>query len=278
MKTSRPDRSSRTTRPEPNDAPYVAWHVLYDYLKSKPLPRVPGKPPLYGHFQQGDHVSILGPTGTGKTHMALTIAEIRDYVLVVATKPRDPLVDDTIKRGYYLVPTNKLEIPHVDGRPHERRVVYWPRLSEKTARDLPESQRIRARKAMQKPLVQGAMGYVDFKGHWCLVLDEGTWIYKDLRLGDDIDSALNQWRSNKASIIILGQRPAWMGRYVLSQPTHVFLFQTGNIEDAKSLGNITGANTKLVKEIVQNLDHEKHEVLYINARTREMFRTIAPPR
>jgi hypothetical protein len=233
---------------------------------------------LVGEFEQGDHVALLGPTGTGKTHMALSIAEIRTYVLVVATKPRDPLVDDTIKRGYYLIPSRKLEVPYVDNRPLHPRVVYWPRLSSQESKQLTDPQRIRARKAMQKPAVQGALGYVDFNGHWCIILDEGTWIYKDLRLGDDIDSALNQWRTNKASIIILGQRPAWMGRYVLSQPTHVFLFQTSNIDDAKSLGNITGANTKLVKELVQQLDHGSHEALYINTRTREMFRTVAPPR
>ena len=258
-------RRSRSPYVDPDvAAPFVPWARMHSYLLTE--------------FRQGDHVSILGPTGTGKTHMALAIAEIRTYVLVIATKPRDPLVEDTIKRGYYLVPSDKLEVPYVDGIPYHKRVVYWPRLSQKQIAKLPESQRIRLRKAHQKPRVSAALGYVDFNGHWCIVLDEGTWIYKDLRLGDDIDSALNQWRTNKASIIILGQRPAWMGRYVLSQPTHVFLFQTSNIDDAKSLGNITGANTKVVKELVQQLDHRSHQCLYINTRTREMFRTVAPPR
>lgn len=245
-------------------APFLRWEEMYGYLTAE--------------FKQGDHVSILGPTGTGKTHMALAIAEIRTYVLVVATKPRDPLVDDAIGHGYYLIPSNKLEIPYVEGRPYYKHVVYWPRLTERMARKLPQAQHIRARKALQKPLVQGALGYVDFNGHWCILLDEGTWIYKDLRLGDDVDSALNQWRTNKASIIILGQRPAWMGRYVLSMPTHVFLFQTSNVDDAKALGDLSGANTKLVKELVQNLDHDRHECLYFNSRTRAMYRTVAPPR
>lgn len=90
------------------EAPFKPWEEMYSYLQTE--------------FQQGDHVSLLGPTGTGKTHMALAIAEIRTYVLVIATKPRDPLVEDTIKRGYYLVPTNKLEVPYVDGVPYHRRV------------------------------------------------------------------------------------------------------------------------------------------------------------
>lgn len=245
-------------------APFLEWPAMYDYLTRE--------------FQQGEHVSLLGPTGTGKTHMALAIAEIRTYVLVLATKQRDPLVEDAVKHGYYLVPQTRMEVPYVDGRPQYKHVIYWPRLNDRQAAKLPESQRIKARKAIQKPLIAGALGYVDLNGHWCVVLDEGTWIYKDLRLGDDVDSALNQWRTNKASIVICGQRPAWMGRYVLSQPTHVFLFQTSNVEDAKSLGNISGANTHLVREIVQQLDHRTHEALYFNSRTREMFRTVAPPR
>lgn len=245
-------------------APEVPWETLYGYLRHQ--------------FVQGDHVSILGPTGTGKTHLALEIAEIRTYAMVLATKPRDPLVQDALKRGYWLVPSNKLEVPYVDGHPLHRRVVYWPRLSDAAARKLPEAARIRARKVMQRPLLAGALGYVDLNGHWCVVLDEGTWLYKDLKLGDDIDSALNQWRTNKASIIILGQRPAWMGRYVLSQPTHVFLFQTSNVEDAKALGDLSGANTKLVRELVQNLDHESHQFLYFNSRTRQLYRSVAPDR
>lgn len=257
--------SSPRRLPDPDlEAPFLEWPAMMAYLRE--------------NFKQGDHVSLLGPTGTGKTHMALEVAEIRTYVLVIACKQRDPLIEDTIARGYYLVPGNKLEIPYVDGIPHHKKVVYWPRLPQSVASKLPEAERIRARKRIQRPLIQGALGYVDLNGHWCVVLDEGTWVYKDLGLGEDVDSALNQWRTNKASIIILGQRPAWMGRYVLSQPTHVFLFNTGNVEDAKSLGDITGANTKLVREIVQRLDHRTHECLYINARTREMFRTRAQAR
>lgn len=261
--------TSRSRQPELNPdvhAPVVTWAELYGYLRRE--------------FQQGDHVSILGPTGTGKTHIALNLAEIRTYVMVIATKPRDPLVEDTLTRGYHRVTTAELQkgVDYVDGRPLHPRMVYWPQLTDGQVRRIPERQRIQARKKFQKPLVAGALGYVDLNGHWCVVLDEGTWIYKDLRLGDDVDSALNQWRTNKASIIILGQRPAWMGRYVLSQPTHVFLFHTANAEDAKALGDISGVNTKLVRHLVQNLDRDQHQFLYYNARTQAMFRSVAPPR
>ena len=92
------------------EAPFLDWPAMFAHLRSE--------------FRQGDHVAVLGPTGTGKTHIALELAELRSYVLIVACKPRDPLIDDAIARGYYLVPGNRLEIPYVDGRPHHKHVIY----------------------------------------------------------------------------------------------------------------------------------------------------------
>lgn len=245
-------------------APFLTWEQLYSYLKQ--------------NFGQGDHVAVIGPTGTGKTHIALEVAELRSYVLVVACKPRDPLIDDARKRGYYLIPGNKLEVPYVDGVPHHKRVIYWPRLSDQQRRKLQPHQILSAEKTMQRPAVGGAIGYVRQNGSWCLVLDEGTWVCRDLNLQRDVDSALFQFRTLNASVVILGQRPSWMGRYVLNSPTHLFLFHTADTNDRKSLGEISGVDTKVVQEIVGRLDRPRHECLYLDTRNHRMFRTIAPPR
>lgn len=245
-------------------APFVPWSWLYGYLGRE--------------FKQGDHVGIIGPTGAGKTHIAFDVAELRSYVIAIACKPRDPLLDDALARGYWLVPTDQLEIPYVDNRPLHPRVVYWPRLGERSRRKLPQHLVLRAEKAHQKPRVGAALGYVRNEGHWCLIIDEGTWVCRDLNLQRDIDSALFQFRTLNASVIILGQRPSWMGRYVLSMPTHMFLFNTSDKDDRRALGDISGADSQLVGEIVRRLDFDRHEFLYLNTRTRDMFRSIAPPR
>jgi hypothetical protein len=250
--------------PPQSSAPRIAWPSMLAYLQRE--------------FKQGDHAAIIGPTGSGKTHIGFELANIRSYVMVVACKPKDPLIDHARSMGYWLVPGNKLEIPHSDGKPVHRRVIYWPRLSEKDAKKLKSSQLLAAEKAIQRPAVGGAIGYVRRNGHWCIVIDEGTWVCRDLGLQRDVDSALFQFRTLDSSIIIMGQRPSWMGRYVLSSPTHLFLFSTNDTNDRKSLGEISGVDTKLVQELVRQLDFRKHESLYINTRTREMFITIAPPR
>lgn len=278
---ARPERGYRAPRGRvqvdlDTDAPFMPWGELERYLRS-PDPDSHTSPPK-PRFAQGDHVAIIGPTGAGKTHIAFSIAEIRSYVLVVACKPRDPLVEDATRRGYYLIPGNKLEIEYVDGRPLHPRVIYWPRLSSRAQRQVPANQLLKTEKALHKRHVGEALGYVRRDGNWCLIIDEGTYVCRDLNLQREVDSALQHFRTMKSSIIILGQRPSWMGRYVLNQPSHLFLFQTADLNDRKALGDISGFDSRLVAEIVQRLDHRQHEALYLNTRTREMFRTVAPPR
>jgi hypothetical protein len=269
-----PPRERRSTRERAREerialatsAPFTPWTTLYGYLRE--------------NFRQGDHVAIIGPTGTGKTHIALEVAELRAYVIVLACKPRDPLISDAISRGYWLTSGDDLsrEIEYVDGRPLHPRIVAWPKLSDRAARKLPDRQLLEAERAHQRPRVAAALGYVRKTGHWAVVLDEGTWICRDLNLQRQVDSALFQFRTLNSSVIILGQRPSWMGRYVLSSPTHLFLFNTNDGDDRKALGNVSGVDTRLVAQLVERLDFSRHECLYIDTRRRTMMRTVAPAR
>lgn len=251
------------------EAPFLDWQTFYGWLAAE------GRDGQQ-RFRQGDHFAIIGPTGTGKTHMAFEIAELRDYVIAVACKPEDPLIDDAAARGYHVLGGHTLEIPYVDGQPMWRKVVYWPRLTER--KGIPKERILEREREFQKPAVGAAIGYVRENGKWCLLLDEGTWICRDLGLQRDVDAALNQFRSLKASLIILGQRPSWMGQYVLSQPTHLLLFHTAHTDDLKALGDISGVDTKVVQYLVRTLDRDRHLALYINTRERVMYRTVAPPR
>ena len=258
-------RSPRKPEYDPDaEAPRVPWDHLYRYLGDK--------------FEQGDHVAVLGPTGSGKTHIALEVAELRTYVILLACKPQDPLIVDAQKRGYWMIPTDKIEIPYSDGKPLHRKVIYWPRLSERSRKKLPHHMLLPAERQMQKPRVAATLGYIRQNGHWAIVIDEGTYVCRDLNLQRDVDSALFQNRTLKSSIILLGQRPSWMGRYALSQPTHLFLFNTNDREDRKALGDVSGVDSNLVRDLVGGLDFRAHEFLYIDTRDRIMFRSIAPRR
>lgn len=202
-------------------------------------------------------------------------------MLFVACKPRDPLIAELAAKGYHV--TGRMEVPYMEVRsgvyePVFKRVVYWPRLPEGVASKLKAHELLPAEKRLQRPAVASAIGYVRRNGSWCLILDEGTWVCRDLNLQRDVDSALFQFRTLNASVIICGQRPSWMGRYALSSPTHLFLSSTNDREDRKALGDISGVDGKEVEEAIRSLDFKRHEFLYVNTRTRELYRTIAPPR
>src|SRR5712675_1398496 len=44
-------------------------------------------------WKQGQHVLISGPTGSGKSYVAEDIKEIRQYVIVIASKKNDETLD-----------------------------------------------------------------------------------------------------------------------------------------------------------------------------------------
>lgn len=249
----------KSRQAEVEEVEYVDWLDVVDILQGP------------AGFKQGDHVTIIGPTGAGKTHIAIQVAEMRTYVLFIACKPRDPLIDDLRRSGYHV--THDLEITYVEGRPLQRRVVYWPRFSERATK----GDQLREQ-ALQSAAVRKAFSYARRNGSWSLVIDEGTWVCRDLKLQRVADSMWFQGRTLGVSVIMCAQRPAWVGQYALSQADHLFLFQTGHADDLKALGDITGVSTYTVRQTVAELDARSHEVLYVNTRSREMFRTTAPAR
>src|SRR2546423_5303392 len=80
-------------------------------------PRVPwgSFAPLFrGEFRQGQHVTIIGPNGLGKTTLALRVADARSYVIFLATKRRDPLYDELVREWGYRRVTSLAAIETVD--------------------------------------------------------------------------------------------------------------------------------------------------------------------
>jgi ABC-type multidrug transport system fused ATPase/permease subunit len=73
-------------RPQTNyDVPFVGWSELQAHLAE--------------NWQQGQHVAIIGKTGSGKSHLALQLLDIKPFVIIIATKRYDPLLDEAAK-GY----------------------------------------------------------------------------------------------------------------------------------------------------------------------------------
>lgn len=252
-------QSTRRARLDPERArlPETAWPVVYDYLAR--------------NWKQGEHVSLIGPNGAGKTHLALEICELRGHTLVLATKRRDPLVADLSGRGYVLVGSlDDIPIAADSGRPVHRRVLLWvnPETRDKDLR-----RRVQARRLAE------ALDTAERQGSWCVLIDETIWLADALSLKTNLDELWYQARSSKVSVVACAQRPTTVPRMMVSQATHVFIWAVSDRRELETLRDLGGnVPREVLEENIATLDWDRHEFLYVNTRTNELMRSVAPPR
>ena len=242
--------------------PKVSWSSLRAKLAAEWVP--------------GEHVTIVGPTGSGKTHFAVSLAELCKYVLVLAAKRQDPLVSDLQAHGY-IVTRDLAEIQWTadrDGGPLEpvhRRIVYWPSSPEK----LNPQQLI----AAHTRAFGGALDWADKSGKWCLIVDETLYLADHLRLQRELDHVWFQGRSQKLSVIACAQRPSRVPRLAFSSASYLLLAQTNDAGDLERLREISaGFPRGMIDDAVQSLDYDAHEFLFVSTRDKGLARVIAPPR
>lgn len=211
-------------------APFVAWpHFLRLF-----------------QWGQGEHITVIGRTGSGKTHLSLQLLPRRRYVLVIATKPRDPLIAQLKRRGYHV--TREWPVPH-EVYP---RVVYWPRIEQV------------ADVAGQRAGIARVLADVYKSGAWAVYCDEIRYLADTLGLRSYLELLWLQGRSLNVSLVGGTQRPAWVPPEAFSQASHLFLFRETDQRNLKRLGEIGGIDSDLLRQLVARLDWDSHEVLYVS--------------
>lgn len=232
---------------------------------------------LLERWQPGQHITVIGPTGSGKTHLALHLAEMRPFILVLATKRVDPLVHELEAAGY-LVTADLDDVlwtvdPNQPGRrrPLRPRVVYWPRA--------PESMDSRERLVFQSNAFRKAMDWADKTGKWAILIDEAMWMAQQLRLEKELDALWFQGRTQGLSVIACAQRPSRVPRLAFSQATYLFIGKFGDKRDIETLRDISSTIPKqVVEQAINQLDFDRHEFLFIDTATNSIAVTVAPPR
>lgn len=227
---------------------------------STEAPRIPWDKFVRGplKWNPGEHFTLIGPTGTGKTTMLFNVLPLHPYVAVFATKPADKSMEGLIEHSGYLK-INRWK--SLDPIQFPRRVL-WPNAKQMDS------------KALQKEVFHDAFEKIYVEGGWTVALDELWWISNMLKLDEDVKMYLLQARSLGISLLSGAQRPAWIPREIYSACTHLMFWRTNDEDDLKSIGGVGWRSAALIRELVANL--EEFQCLYVNTRTGAMYRTRCP--
>lgn len=205
-------------------------------------------------WKQGEHMTLVGPTGCGKTTLARAVLPRRKYVTIAVTKKKDPSLDKFKGEGY----VERKEF-YDTGEVHPR-ILLKP-----TMKRLEDRYR-------QAEVFHAWLESIYRSGGWTAYLDELRYITRTLGLQPVMETLYLQGRALKVTVVGATQRPAWVPREAFSEPTHFFLWRVTDKQDTKRLSEISGRVNvqQLVKE-VGSLGF--HDTLYVNARTGQMVKT-----
>lgn len=245
------------------------------------------------HVDAGEHISIIAPTGGGKTSLGMTITNIArkqtpyTRAVVIALKP------DLMGRKATYRPVPAQLAPYVlmkEGWLGDQRrtgddtvAAYANFHGAKVVRTWPPPKRFfwekKAPYYVMWPRHVGDLGTnSDYKAHRELVYKTlqsahkqgDTWIFadeveeitKDLALERELRTMWRKSRSVHTGIIAATQRPSDVPLLMYSSATHLFLGNTPDQRDQKRYAEIGGFDPKLIQSVVADLP--RFSMLYLN--------------
>ena len=182
-------------------------------------------------WAQGEHVTLIGRTGCGKSTLSQRLAQSRKYVVVIATKPKDPILAEYKKLGYHI--TRTWPAPDIYNR-----VVLWP-----------PAERLDSPKAMQS-VISKAMGDLFDRGSFTVLFDETQFTTEILKLDQMYRVFMQQGRTLGLSIVSSGQRPFHLPQVAFNQATHMFMFRESDKRNRDRFSDMNGVDGKLVSDVV----------------------------
>lgn len=202
---------------------------------------------------------MIGPTGCGKTTLALAILPRRRYTVAFGSKPRDETLS-------YLMDRKWRKIEEWTPRPNEKRIVLWPRFRQPN--DV----------VNQRRQFANALRRIFLEGGWCVYIDEARYFVDVLKLAAYLRLYWYQGRALGISLVTTTQRPAYMPLEMYDAATHLFLWRENDPVNLRRLGGIAadpggGFDSRAIASIVSSLP--AHEFLYVNTRNGQLLRSKA---
>jgi hypothetical protein len=212
-------------------------------------------------WRQGEHITLVGTTGCGKTTLENSIEHMRDYVMFLSTKPQDETQEELGPLGYHTAKSVKdvvLDVSH--------KWVIAPGVPRKMEPD--------QIKEHQRKIFGDAMMYCFHQTGWTVIIDEGRYICDVLQLKQPATVLYLQGRSGYNSVVMGTQRPRWVPLESFDAATHLFIWRDNDANNIQRIGELTGMNYHEVEPIVKSLEMkigEGGQFLYYNTRTGDMM-------
>jgi energy-coupling factor transporter ATP-binding protein EcfA2 len=183
---------------------------------------------MLAKFEQGEHIALVGPTGSGKTTLMVDLLDgfhqAGGSLCMLANKPRDPLLTKLMKDGW---PRIKKWPPDYGDR-QKRRVILWPAYGR-------ASQARRNRGTFEY-----ALDMMINEGGWFVALDELRYFTEQLGLRHLLDEIWNGARSSNITLIAGAQGTTWTPKGHRDQRSWAFLFKPNDLEERKEYASVAG--------------------------------------
>lgn len=218
-------------------------------------------------WKPGEHIALIGPTGTGKSTLAVGILPLRKYVLAMDPKGGDSTLEALKKAGFRrsMWPPSREERKRIkDG--HPVRLIVGPII--KTKDDIPA----------QRSVLSAALDGAFDEGGWTVYVDE-LQIMADrrmLNLTSSIERNLIAARDRGVSMVCSFQRPAYVPRAASDQSAWMLVSYTRDVDVVNRLAEMAGRPKAEIRGAVAGL--ERYTFLLFSRNPNEPIRVIRPPK
>lgn len=215
----------------------------------------------YWHWKPGQHVTVIGPNGSGKTHLGYQLlgatARPQTPAVVFAMKPRDSTVTNFTKQYNFKMIRTWPPINNIwQGKPAG--YTLWPKHRFDPDLDEPEHWKI-----FRHAILDSYK-----RGNRILFADETYSLCEELGLEKELITVWTKGRSMNTSLWGATQRPAWVPLWMYDQAQHLFMAYDPDERARKRYAEIGGVDPLIVRNGTRDL--RKYEFLYIQRETRTM--------
>jgi energy-coupling factor transporter ATP-binding protein EcfA2 len=207
-------------------------------------------------WEQGEHIFVSGPTGSGKTALTRHIVDIRikrgGHVVVFCMKP---LEDETITNEYGDFERWKTW----KSRPSswEKKILLWPDVTK--ARGNKD-----AILDIQRKVFSDAFDGINASGKYTVQVDEGLYAVHPQFLGMSGELAMSHaiGRSGDLTMVTLAQRPSHLPLLLYGSASHAFVGRTREKNDQQRLAELGSreGSRELARRIA---DQGRHDFLWV---------------